>query len=772
MFFLIIIFLIITFSGFVITRTITKEQDSFILLPVSQITGSIFYIFILNIVSKIFHGQAGILISSLGLVLFVMFIYLKYRNSWVKLTPLPSKNKFVIYLVIMATLFFSALKMFTIHPAADSSMQWAYAAVFSRGNYPLMTPWQPDLTPNYHMGAYFLEGALFSLTGATFLLIHTVFNTFLLWSGSLMVIFLIWKRGGNFIKIWSIFAVLTFFVSFGVIVSAFPNFSTNSPMISLIKLRESIPAKGEAEASLVNLNSLSFLPARSLSIGLVLLALYFTSTPFKNRALKILSVSILLSTSALVEESMFIPLIVSIFSVFLLSFFSFIPRLEYLKNYKKFLFIILFLTILIAIFQGGFVTDNIFRTKRETPAFRIFNPLSDQIFFDRLSIFKDFQLKSNLPFTEWLVLSPFWILLILFIHSYIRKDPITGIIGLFASSAFAVFLATEYIYCSGCSIRIHSFGYIALGFGIFYVITDLLKKSSRNAGLIFLSAFTFLVLLPTLTSDLIYQNKMVKQGFKEEKIKITLTPWNSIQEDLAKWAKDNIPANERFLVIDNEFPSPAGILRFQFNGLYTILGPEYIRVNRPEPGMEFYDAALTLNPTLLSKLKTNYLYIDSQSTAYKQLPDFRRDDLNNKNFFEELKSVGINDSTYRILKVLPAYLDEKSGGEEINEGRIDQLIAMIPKGSSIYLSDYGETPNVLNFWYRMPFAYVFGTNDYDLAMNISQTTYQVIETTMHRRLPNKGESYDFYILPPTQKPAIDAELIWSNIYASGWKKIN
>lgn len=773
---LIIIFLLITLAGFVVVRTIIKEQDSFILLPVSQIIGVTSYIFLLNVISKIVQGKTGIIISTVTLIAFTIFIYLKYKSDWVKLNPLRGKSKLLFFFIIFVILILSSLKMFTMLPAADATMQWAYAASFARGNYPLMTPWQPDLAPNYHLGAYFFEGALFSLTGSLFVLIHTIFNIFLLFSGSLLVIFLLWKRG-PFAKPWSIFAVLLFFIAYGVIIVAFPNFSQTQP-IGLSELREAIPAKGEAEASLVNLNALSFLPARSLSLSIALVILYFIKTPFRKNFLKILTLSLLLSITALIEESMFIPLMLVLISIFIISLFSLIPKIAYVANYRKSLLMIIILTATIVISQGGFITDNLFRVKRETAAFRILNPFSDYFYAQRvklsMKLFTDLPIKSNLPvpFSGWLIPSPLWFILILLIYSYIKKDSLTGCIALFSIIAFALFLGTEYKYCSGCSIRIHSFGNIALGFGIFYIIIDLLKNSSRKTNLIALFLFAIFVLIPSITADVLYQNQLINKGLQDKLATIILSNNDpSPKNAIAKWAKDNIPANERIIVVDTEFPSPAGSLGFQFYGLHTILGPQYIRVNRQEPGVEFFDLALTLNPSLFAKTNTKYVYIESDSIAYKQLPQIRKDDLNNSNFFKVLRFIENNNSSYRLLRVLPLYSDAKLGGKEINEGRLDQLGSLIPGDASVYLSDYGSPPKFLNFWYRMPFAYYLGDGNHDLVMNIPQTTYQVIEMVLKRRMVKEGAIYDYYILSSTEKPDFQAKLIWSNIFASVWKRI-
>ncbi|MBI2599298.1 hypothetical protein HYW43_00050 [Candidatus Daviesbacteria bacterium] len=771
MFFLIALFLIIILSGFVIVRTITKETDSFILLPVSQIVGAIFYIFLLNLVSKIFPGLAGISISTIGLIFLTALVFLKYKSGWIKLSPLSSNNKFLVLLIISVILILSILRMFTVLPAADSSMQWAYAASFARGNQPLMTSWQPDLTPNYHLGAYFLEGALYRLTGATFLLIHTIFNIYLLLAGSLMVIFLLWKKGGNYTKIWAIVSVIIFFISYGVIIVALPNFSSQPQLVEIYKLKDFVLAKGDAGASLIDLNSLSYLPARSLSIGFALTLLYFMSTPFKKNLLKIISLSILLSISALVEESLFLPLMLTVVSIFILSLFSFIPKLEYIAKIRKLLFVVIMLTTVIVIFQGGFVTDNMFGAKRESQAYRIVNPLAGEDAFISTNIFKDIYFKSNLwfPFSGWFVPSPLWFILILVIYSYIKKEPFTGSTALFAAVCFTLFLTAQYKYCTQCNIRLHSFGYIALGFGIFYLIIDLLKKTSKKKNLISLVLFIVFILIPTISSDLYYQDKNINEGIREKKPSIILSPRNSIPDEIGIWARDNIPPNERIIVLDAGFPSPGGSLNFQYHGLYTILGPQYVRVNRQEPGMEFFDLALTLNPSLLTKTKTRYVYIESSSPAYKQLPDFRKQELNNPNFFQILKRLESNGVFYEILQVLPQYLNESIGGKEINEGRLDQLKTLVPKESSVYLSDYGDTPELLSFWYRM--ATTFSLGEHNLVMNLSQTTYQVIETEFTRRQVQEGEVYDYYVLGPGKKLDFNAELIWSNMFASAWKRI-
>lgn len=769
-FFLVILFILLTLSGFVITRTITLENNRLVLLPVSQIIGVTLYIFLLNITSKIFHGKIGIILSLLELIFLTFYLYMKHKRQWTKLNPIPRNQKLITLLLIFTVIIFSFYKMFTILPTGDSSMQWAYAASFARGNYPLMTPWQPDLIPNYHLGAYFFEGALFSLTGVSFLLIHTFFNTFFLIAGSLMLLFLFWKNKGFISNFWAIISVLIFFLAFGVITIVLPNFSSQIQIIDFSKLKDIIPAKGTAGASLVDLSGLSYLPARSLSLSLALVLLYFIKTTFKKKLLKILTLSILLSVCALVEESIFLPLMLVLVFIFILSCLPFLPKIAYIAKSRKLLISIIAITTVIVVFQGGFLTNKIFNRQENTSFYKIISPLSNPNFLPN-EIFRNFYLttQSPLPYTSWFAPTPLLLVLTLIIYSYLKKDPMVGLIGLFVFISFTLFRVVEYEPCPECSARFLSFGNIATGLGISYVISNILINLSNKTRLIFISIFIIFVLMPTISPDIHYEYNIIKQGIKNGEVKTIFAVKNTIP-----WLKNLIPVNERIIVIDMGFPSPGGSLEFQYNGLYTIVGPQYTRVIRPQPGIEFFDLALTLNPSLFIQTETNYIYIQSGSVGYKQLPQFRKDDLENSKYFQILQSQDVTGSAgknefSRLYKVLPLYLDPHIGGKEIHEGRLDELRNIIPKNSTVYLSDYGDTPELLSFWFRMAAAYAM--KEHNLIMNTSQTAYQVIETTFNRRNPKEGEIYDYYILPPDQKPEFSAEMIWSNILASAWRRI-
>lgn len=776
MFIITALFLILALVGIVVLRSISNEKRLFTLVPAGMIAGVVIYIFLLNLNNKIIHGHAGIVLASLQFVLLGLFLYIKFRKTFTKLESMRITANIFYFGLIILIIFLTSLKMTTQFPAADASMQWAYAGTFARGNYPIMTPWQPDLNPNYHLGAYFLEGALNDLSNLKILTVHTLMNIYFLIASSLLALFIFWENKYYFKNIWLVLAASILYISFGVIILLYPDIIQKQPTagFNLEQLITAVPAKGTGGASLVDLNVLSYLPARSLSLGLALLALYFTYSPFKNNKLKIFAFTLLLATSALVEESMFLPLFLATLAVFGLSLLYFLPNLQYLKQQRKTLIVIILLTSISVVLQGGFITENIsnnpFSNKESAYRLTIF----DRSFNEKFSVFKNVILNSQSVLFDWFVPSPLLLIIILFVYSYFKKDSRLGLIGIFSLSAFISYLITEYKYCAACSIRIHSFGMIAAGFGLILLLFSVFKNLSLRKNLIGLGLFIPILFVPSMVPDLIAQKKKIKEGIRDGVKNIIFSEESQTpQNRIIKWASKNLPLNSRIIIIDIGIPSPGASLNFQYGGLYTILGPQYIHVNRQEPGPEFFDLALTLNSSILKRTKTEYLYIESQSPAYIQLPQFRKDDLANKNYFQLLQSIEYTDTSsgqesfFRLYKVLPKYLDENIPGKEIEEGTLDLLDKLIPNNSSVYVANYGDPPQ-MSFWYRM--ALVLTLKNKDLRYNFSQTDYQVIETDIPHIMGSITEKYNFYVLGPQDKPPIPSNLIWSNIYAKGWKR--
>lgn len=762
---------IITIIGIVIFRSLTYEKRLFINIPSGMILGTTVYIFLLNIFSKFFPGQPGIIISTISLLLIGMILLLYYHSRIIEFQWPKLLNFLVLLSITILIIYFARLKMTSVFPVADSDMQWAYAASFTRGNYPLKVPWQPDLNPTYHLGAYFFEGALLFLTGLPLITIHTLLNTYYLIAGALFTVFLFWKTN-YFQNIWLIFASVITYISFGVLILILPNqnFFQNLNIYQILnavtQLPPNIAAKGTAGAALVDLNSLSYLPARSLGIGLSFLILYFAFIPFRNSIIKILSLILLFSVTALVEESIFLPLFLTLGLVCLLSLFSNISYLKDLKKNSKSLLITISAIVIIVIIQGGFISDLL---TQKGSAFHIITPFS-KAFLDKFP--SNFSIIHSISKAYNLVLpSPFILSTVVLVYSIFKKRKNLIVISLFSLIAFFSYLTIEYRYSPTNNIRFFNFASISAGLAFVYFVYDLMKDKSFLKNLLVFSILSSLM-APSFIPEIINQSKQLqiaKINDNRSKILISSHPLTSF-EKISDWANKNLPPNIRLLSIDTDVPSPKRSIQFQYKGLYTILGPQYIHTTRPEPGPEYFDLILTLNPSIIKQTKTEYIYIESESDVYKLLPQFRKNELENNTFFEKLQSIDYQDNQkkgifFRLLKVLPQYLDPNTGGKEIGDGTLKLLNILIPNSSTVYISDYGNPPQ-FSFWYRM--AIILGLKDKQLRKNISQTDYQAIETDIIYTAGNLNQKYNFYILAPNQKPSFPAKLIWSNIYASTW----
>ncbi len=427
---------------------------------------------------------------------------------------------------------------------------------------------------------------------------------------------------------------------------------------------------------------------------------------------------------------------------------------------------ILAFTFVIIFLQGGFFAD----LKNNKSSFRLNLPFSSA-FSSQLQILAgDIWHTSGL--FVWFLPTPLWIILVLLIYSLISKNKLLSLLSLFSLTSFICFLFIEYKYYPTNNIRFYNFGYIGAGVGFFYFLFAILKYQSYKRNFMAL-IFIVPLLMPTLLPELVNQYHQIKKArVKNIRSQVLITSHsNTPFEQISDWASENLPVNSRLISIDTSIPIPLRSIQFEFKGIYTILGPQYIRVLRQEPGIEYYDLVLTLNPDLLRQTKAEYVYIESESAPYQNLPLFRKNDLNNTKYFQILKSIDIKEGLgggnfYRLYKVLPAFFDSNVGGRNISEGTLGTLQKLIPENKSVYIADYGEASE-LPFSYRM--ALILALKEKDIRRNLSQTDYMAIETSIPYKSGTYEERYDFYILTPLQKPPFPAELIWLNIFASAWK---
>lgn len=758
------IFLLLTVSGTLLLRATTFYKNNFVLFASGATLGTCIYIFTLNTISKILPGHPDIILSTFFMLLLVVVLIVKYP---LKISLHYNTTSILALLVVISAIYFSSNKMITHLPAGDSNMQWAYAASFTRGNNPLMTPWQPNFLANYHLGAYFLEGALQFFSNYQYVAIHALVNILFFVEGFSLTIFILWEKKYFIKNFWLILAGLTLFLSYGITIIGYPNNilavlqQFDKVLRNLVDLSPALQPRGAAGAALVNLDSLSLLPARSLSIAMALLTLNYFIIDWKSNKAKIILTTITLSALALVEESMFLPVFLTIVLIFIFSLSPINPILE-LKKVRKTLFIIIFLTALITILQGGFVTTNLLQHKN--PSFVLTLPIEGGHFFGKLGRITSNYYSTTLGIYKWFIPSPLLLLIPGFLYGLFKKKRFLIYITFFALLSFCVYLSVEYKYEPSNNIRFYNFGFIASGLCFSYFLFLYFSKQSTKKNIILLTIFILMVGIPTIIPELIIQIKKIEKGHKasiSSWMLIKNTPSSPLKQ-IALWASDNLPPNSRLLSLDSETPSPAKLLEFEFQGIYTTYGPNDYRVLSQEPGVEFNDLTLSLNPSLLKLTKTDYIFVESKSKVYQQLPKIRKDQLNNPLYFKALIYIPeIDNQNYSALYQVKS---EFLNSPDIEEGTLTYLRKLIPKNSSVYIGGYPR----INFWYRM--ALSLALKNHDVIINTSQTRYQAIETTINGRVGNETDKYTFYLIGPDEKPNFPSELIWSNIYASAWKR--
>ena len=110
---------------------------------------------------------------------------MRSKNSESRIKNILKKANLLSTLIaaVYIVLFFSIASKYQI--LGDADVWFGIATSFTRGNYPVVLPWQPDYLTIYHTGLFIVEWAFASLSGMNILAVHTFFAAF-----SLTAIFL------------------------------------------------------------------------------------------------------------------------------------------------------------------------------------------------------------------------------------------------------------------------------------------------------------------------------------------------------------------------------------------------------------------------------------------------------------------------------------------------------------------------------------------------------------------------------------------------------
>ncbi|MBI2085928.1 hypothetical protein HYT74_01145 [Candidatus Daviesbacteria bacterium] len=728
---LLLVYLIpVIFAGVVVLRATSGIKRLEILAPAGSILGLAFFVFLINLLSFLSPGKPAILLSYL--ILLIVTFLIVYLKKGLREIDYP-KNKALLFWVLSLFMWLGLIGWKVSHAliGSDVNLYYGIAAGLIKGNFPPLTPWQPDLPLSYHPGSSYLLGSFHFLTNLSFEFLHLFFATLFIFFSAQIIIWILKRHDSLLSFLWGNLASAVALLSFGFLKIAIPRLPFALPQITNLRdlflwirdlptVNQSIEVYGAA----ANLDGMIYFIFHSFGFAVMLALLTIAVYPLtKNFALTL--VVILLGTAALslINESVFVAAAPAI--ILLGIFFHF--KL-FLKR-KALIFLVLTLTGLIVFFQGGVITNS---------SILLF-PKKEDIKEDFISYHNN-QAKSKKlvfnerwsPFNWWHIgtdaLVIFSLGLILF-GKFEAKQKIL-LLTLFASGIFSLaayfFVVPKFLIANGNRLLVFSHIYLSLA-----IVYGLFLRATWPVTILLLATVFLPSILPPLA--LLSINR-----FGENK----LLPGYEQRSEAVEWMRVNLPYDTKVMALDSRAPHPSGLSRVMVQaGVFTPVFTGESRSYTIEASPEYIDIAYFLDPAALAKLKIAVLYVDS--IFFQNLPEERKTQLNDDRYFKILFSKEFPDQSFeKVLKVEDSYIQE--GGQL--DGTIGQLKELALTGR-IYID------NEENFMYdylRRPI--IFSLRDKDLYFLPQSGVYLNVEAQINQTDPAQDIAYDYLVLGKNRKP--------------------
>lgn len=761
--------------GIIILRKTSSIERFELLFPVGSILGILLFTFSLNIVSFFVKGLTSVILSYLILIFLAVSIY--FKKGLLKVV-FPNGKSLILY--IISLLFWGAFFIWKSNYAligSDTNLYYAIAHTFIKGNFPPLTPWQPNLPLAYHLGAFELLGAFYLLTGLSFQFLHLVFSTLFIFF-SVQIFIWIWGKYNSLLSF--LFANLSAFVGFvslGFFYLLLPSLSINLPNIhninEFILFLRNLPTVNqsiEVYGAPINLDTLIYFIFHAFGLSIFLSIVAILVHFKKNNSLGtwiILAIS--MCALALVSESIFVAVVPAVFVSFIL--------IE--KNNKTFLknriplVILGVLTIFIILFQGGIITSAVSHPKMNEESIIVF-PRKDDIKEDFISYHFYQEISKMLPINvQWLSLGWFHVgvdLLILVNILLLTKLKVefkhfilllTFFISGFTSLIAYNILVPKFLVANGNRFLSFSFFTFSLVicFSLIHVIG--LMKTNNLLKKIFLTFFILWLFIPTIVPPLAL---LSKTRFGENK----LIPGREQTTLGIEWIKNNLSYDSSIIILDIRAPHPSGQSRAMLQaGVFAPIFPGDYKAYTIEASPEYFDIVYYLSPSALKKLGIEYLLIDN--SFFDTFPEERKEDLANQKYFQKIFDNSKDTENWeKIYIVTDDYLTK---GKEL-EGSFSQYVNLFPNDRKIYIdNEENFNPSYLRR------ALIFSLRDKDLYYLPQSGVYLNVEADIRKSHPLKENVYDFLVLGKQTNPKdicnCQTKLIWkglmSEVYV--WQKI-
>ncbi|OGM02419.1 hypothetical protein A2115_03075 [Candidatus Woesebacteria bacterium GWA1_41_8] len=724
-----IVFLLITLAGVGMTLSLLDERKLSIVLPAGMATGIFVFIIFLGIFSYSLKGRTGILIIFVTFLLLGLSLLVKNFKKFPKIKIDSYSLRFLpIYIIIAG--FISFLAGANIY-GGDVIAYWGFATSFANGNYPLRSPWQPDLLANHHQGTFLFEGAVHGLTGADMLLIHTTYSVFVVLAG----FFLVWGVVRKITKrdFLSLLAPLVTFFSVGAIFIPLPGALRTwiNPEVEHVvnRLPLFLDAKNRLGGS-SNLPELIYINHRAAAfLGLFLIVILVISKlrikefykPILIAALSIAAISsdeIILPSLGLVVTGWFV--------------------MELISNKREWRTKVLSVALGGAIFVtlffvvGNALRDSMLTPPKEEVRFQLV--LSTQTLIDRMGGLKSAVLRPSKDSKYFWYLPDLRLIAgLAFIAFIFTKNRWSLFLFLsFLGALFSYFSVTHTYYPANYERFLHPMYQLL---GLIASVSFIMLLSSRNKMLkaVGLTGAVGL-LLPSVIFAAIYLYGYAKKPFYPNLY------GRLPDQKVLVWVRDNLGLKRVFFVdgyLRDQSFSYLSLYGIQNYGLFIPISPADIKVHTPDFGIEAIDIINTLNPSSLEKLKVEYLFVVQSQLKY--YTDRRLSDLKNSNYFSEVYS----DELGTLYKIKEGYFKEA----EDQEATIARLPDLLGTKGNIYI-DY---PPRLESSVRAVMTLALKDKG-ELFTEWRHGTFNYIETKIKINAPSSEVKYDYLILGPETDP--------------------
>lgn len=774
---LLLTFLIpLLFSGIVFVRKTQTIDRLELLLPVGSIIGLSFFVFFLNLISFFIKGIEGVIISYSFIVILGMYLF--FKSDLPKISYPKDKEVYWYVVSLLSWGVFLIWKSSNALVGSDTDLYFSIAHTFIKGNFPPLTPWQPDLSLSYHIGSSLLIGSFYAFTQLSFNFLHIFFSFIFTFCIAQTIIWL-WQQKVTISSfIFGNIASLVFLISFGFFKIALPTFPLNIPDISnlqqlffWIRNLPTVNDSIEVYGAPVNLDGLLYFIHHGFGLALTLSLIAISFSPSaKKPILQWIMIFIGISSLALINESLF-----SVTApAFILGTILIGTKENIFIKKVSLIFLMFLLTIISLFFQGGLISNTIFNSQNLEKSILVF-PKKEQI----KENFQDYhhyqQISKALPLKEsWLPFTWFHIgielelalllILITFIkYSIEQKRLATALFVIGLSSLIAYnFIVPKFLIANGN--RFLAFAFLFLSLGIIFSIQNLFTSTKKNKYLLRILMFLllFFVVLPTIIPPLFL---LSKNRFSENK----LLPKQDQKSEAITWVEKNIPFDKRVMVLDIRTPHPSGQTRAMVQaGVFAPIFTGAVRAYTIEASPEYIDIAYYLSPNALKALKVDTLVIDSH--FYESLISTRKQQILDNKYFESIFEKEYPDKTWeKVFKIKPEYL--KSENEL--PGTFSELTNSVPLDGSIYIdSEKNFNPSFI----RRPL--IFSLRNYNLYFLAESGVYLNVEANINMHPPKQDNNYNFLILAKQTNPKdicdCEVKLLWKGLKDEVyiWQKIS